>query len=63
MMKKDHSFRLPKEVKRMMSSMPSADSHKYKNLMIEAIITGSKEAPREKKKNRNKQVVEIESEE
>jgi hypothetical protein len=62
MMRKDHSFRLPKEVKRLLSTMPSADSHKYKNLMIEAIITGSKEVPREKKKNRNKSVVEIESE-
>jgi hypothetical protein len=31
--------------------------------MIEAIISGSKEAPREKKKNKHKLVVEIESEE
>ena len=63
MMKKDHSFRLPKETKRIMSSMSSADSHEYKNLMIDAIITGSREAPREKKKNRNKSVVEVPSEE
>jgi hypothetical protein len=63
MMRKDHSFRMPKEVKRILSSMPSTESYNYKNLMIEAIITGSREAPREKKKNRNKLVVEVTSEE
>lgn len=63
MMRRDQSFRLPKEVKRILSSMPSTESYKYKNLMIEAIISGSREAPKEKKKNKNKLVVEIPSEE
>ena len=63
MMRRDQSFRLPKEVKRLLSSNTSANPHEYKNLMIEAIISGSKEAPREKKKNKHKLVVEIESEE
>jgi len=54
---------MPKEVKRIMSSMMSTESHEFKHLMIEAIITGSREAPREKKKNRNKLAVEVPSEE
>jgi hypothetical protein len=63
MMRRDQSFRLPKEIKRILSSSTNANSNELKNLMIEAIITGSKEAPREKKKNKHKLVVEIESEE
>jgi hypothetical protein len=63
MMKKDHNFRLPKEIKRILSSSTRTNSYEYKNLMIEAIITGSRETPREKKKNRNKSVVEVPSEE
>ena len=63
MMRKDHSFRMPKEIKRILSSNTQTNSYEYKNLMIDAIITGSKEVPREKKKNRNKLVTEISSEE
>jgi len=54
MMKKDHNFRLPKEVKCFLSSMDKDESKKYKNLMIEGIISGSVESPREKRKNKNK---------
>ena len=63
MMRREQSFRVPKEIKRILSSSTNANSHELKNLMIEAIITGSKEAPREKKKNKHKLVVEVESEE
>ena len=53
-MKQDHNFRLPKEVKRLLSSMTKEKSSNFKNLIIQSIISGSVEAPREKKKNRNK---------
>ncbi len=62
MMKKDRSFKLPKEIKRMMASKPKEESNKLKRLMIDAIILGSVEPPREKKKHKNKNsVIEIES--
>lgn len=54
MMKLDQNFRLPKEVKRILASMPKDKSTNYRHLMIQGIILGSVEAPREKKKNRNR---------
>jgi len=63
MMKKDKNFRLTKETKRLLATAPKEKRTQLKNLMINAIILGSIEPPREKKKNRNKNsVIEIESE-
>ena len=43
----------------MMAAMPKEESSEFKRLMIEAIIAGSIEPPREKKKDKRK-VVETE---
>jgi hypothetical protein len=60
-MKQDRNFRMPKEVKRLLASMPNQKSSVLKSLMIQGIILGSVETPREKKKNRNN-VTQTESE-
>ena len=62
MMKKDKSFRLPKETKRLLATMSKDKRSDFKNLMIKGIILGSVEPPREKRKNKNK-VVQVETEE
>lgn len=62
MMKQDQNFRLPKQVKMIMASTLKEEANQFKSLMIEAIIAGSKEVPREKKKNKNKNIVEVTSE-
>lgn len=62
MMKKDRSFRLPKETKRLLATIPKDRRSEFKNLMISGIILGSIEPPREKRKNKNK-VVQVETEE
>ena len=54
MMKKDKSFRLPKETKRLLATMPEEKRSNFKDLMIEGIILGSIEPPREKRKHKNK---------
>jgi hypothetical protein len=54
MLKKDKNFKLPKSVKRMMGAMSKTDASEFKRLMIQAIISGSIEPPREKKKDRKK---------
>jgi hypothetical protein len=59
MLKKDKNFKLSKSIKRMMAAMPKEESSEFKRLMIEAIIAGSIEPPREKKKDKRK-VVETE---
>jgi hypothetical protein len=59
MIKKDKNFKLPKSVKRMMGAMSKTDASEFKRLMIQAIISGSIEPPREKKKDKKK-VVETE---
>lgn len=62
MMKRDHNFRLPKEIKRVMASTTKEKSTQLKSLMIDAIILGSIEPPREKRKNKHKNsVVEVET--
>lgn len=62
MMKKDKSFRLPKEIKRLLAAMSKDKRSEFKNLMINGIILGSIEPPREKRKNKNR-IVQIEPEE
>ncbi len=62
MMKKDKSFRLPKETKRLLATISKERRSEFKNLMISGIILGSIEPPREKRKNKNK-VVQVETEE
>ena len=62
MMKKDRSFRLPKETKRLLATIPKDRRSEFKSLMINGIILGSVEPPREKRKNKNK-VVQVETEE
>lgn len=62
MMKKDKSFRLPKETKRLLATMTKEKRSEFKNLMISGIILGSIEPPREKRKNKNK-VIQVETEE
>lgn len=62
MMKKDRSFRLPKETKRILATIPKERRSEFKNLMINGIILGSIEPPREKRKNKNK-IVQAETEE
>jgi len=62
MMKKDKSFRLPKETKRLLATIPKDRRSEFKSLMINGIILGSVEFPREKRKNKNK-VVQVETEE
>jgi hypothetical protein len=57
MMKKDRGFRLPKETKRLLAITPKEKRSQLKNLMIDAIILGSIEPPREKKKNKNRNSV------
>lgn len=59
MIKKDKNFKLPKKIKTMLAFMSRKEASEYKKLMIEAIITGSIEPPREKKKGKKK-VVETE---
>ena len=62
MMKKDKSFRLPKEVKRLLATISKDRQSEFKSLMITGIILGSVEPPREKRKNKNK-IVQAETEE
>ncbi len=62
MMKKDKSFRLPKETKRLLATISKERRSEFKNLMISGIILGSIEPPREKRKNKNK-VIQVETEE
>lgn len=62
MMKKDKSFRLPKETKRLLATISKERQSEFKNLMISGIILGSIEPPREKRKNKNK-VIQVETEE
>jgi hypothetical protein len=52
MLKQDKNFRLPKDVKRMMSFMPNEKASQFKKLMIQAIIIGSVNPPKEKKKGK-----------
>jgi hypothetical protein len=54
MMKQDRNFRLSKEIKRIMASIPKEKSSDYKRLMIQGVVSGSIEPPREKKKNKHK---------
>jgi hypothetical protein len=61
MLKQDKNFRLPKEVKRMMAFMPSEKASQFKKTMIQGIIIGSINPPKEKKKSRQR-VVETEEE-
>ncbi len=56
MMKQDRNFRLPKEIKRLLASMSKDESINYKSIMIQSIILGSVEPPREKKKNKHKTI-------
>jgi hypothetical protein len=60
MLKLDKNFRLPKTVKRFMASMSDADASNFKKLMIKAMIDGSIEPPKEKKKGKRKVVVQDE---
>ena len=62
MMKKDKSFRLPKETKRLLATMSKDKRSEFKNLMIKGIILGSVEPPREKRKHKTK-IVQTETEE
>lgn len=59
MIKKDKNFKLSKRIKTMLAFMSKQEASDYKKLMIEAIIAGSIEPPREKKKDKRK-VVETE---
>ena len=59
MIKKDKNFKLSKRIKTMLAFMSKQEASDYKKLMIEAIIAGSIEPPREKKKDKRK-VVEVE---
>lgn len=52
MLRQDKSFRLPKEVKRRLATMSGIDATIYRKSMIRAIILGSVEPPKEKKKKR-----------
>lgn len=52
MLKQDKNFRLPKDVKRMMSFMSNEKASQFKKLMIQAIIIGSVNPPKEKKKGK-----------
>ena len=54
MMKQDRNFRLPKEIKRLLASMSKDEAINYKSIMIQSIILGSVEPPREKKKNKQR---------
>ena len=62
MMKQDRNFRLPKEIKRLLATTPKEKRSELKSLMINGIILGSVEPPREKRKNKNK-AVQVETEE
>jgi hypothetical protein len=62
MMKKDKSFRLPKETKRLLATMTKEKRSDFKSLMIKGIILGSVEPPREKRKHKTK-IVQAETEE
>jgi hypothetical protein len=61
MLKQDKNFRLPKEVKRMMAFMSPKKATEFKKLMIQGIIIGSINPPKEKKKGKHR-VVETEEE-
>lgn len=54
MIKKDKNFKLSKRIKTMLAFMPKDKASEFKKLMIEAIISGSVEPPREKKKGKRK---------
>lgn len=54
MIKKDKNFKLSKRIKTMLAFMSKQEASDYKKLMIEAIIAGSIEPPREKKKGKRK---------
>jgi hypothetical protein len=54
MLKKDKNFRFPKENKRVLASMSRKDASAYKKLIIDAMIQGSIEPPKEKKKGKRK---------
>ncbi len=60
MLKKDKNFRFPKENKRILASMSKQSASGYKKLIIDAIILGSIEPPKEKKKGKRKVKVEDE---
>jgi len=56
MLKKDKNFRLPKDVKRMMGFMSPQKASDFKKLMIQGIIIGSINPPKEKKKGKERTV-------
>ena len=54
MIKRDKNFRFPKENKRVLATMFGEEATSYKKLIIGAIISGSIEPPKEKKKGKRK---------
>ena len=58
MLKKDKNFSFPKENKRVLASMSKKDASAYKKLIIDAMIQGSIEPPKEKKKGRRREKTE-----
>jgi hypothetical protein len=60
MLKKDKNFRFPKENKRILAGMSRQDASAYKKMIIDAMIIGSIEPPKEKKKGKRKVKVEDE---
>lgn len=54
MLKKDKNFRFPKENKRILATMSREDASEYKRMIIDAMIAGSIEPPKEKKKGKRK---------
>lgn len=60
MLKKDKNFRFPKENKRILAGMSRQDASAYKKMIIDAMIIGSIEPPKEKKKSKRKVKVEDE---
>jgi len=60
MLKQDKNFRLPKSTKRMMAFMEPSYATMYKKFIIQGMISGSIEPPKEKKKSKRKVKVEDE---